>query len=400
MITVEQTIKIIKENIPERTTEKINLPDALGRVLAEEIVSPIDSPTYNNSAMDGFAARWQDVEAAREHEVSLKISGESSAGHPFDGILQKETAIRISTGAIVPESADCIIPIEKCRVDTDTVTILSVHKKNQHIRFAGEEFQKGRKLLDPAIRIGSAQVALLASLGIKEVSVYQKPRVAIMTTGSELVAFDQSIQSHQLRDSNTPMLSAAVMEAGGQVVRTFHAKDDPGQTQHIIETAAKEARVIISSGGVSMGVHDHIRDTALKTGFKELFWKIKQKPGKPMFLAKRDETLLIALPGNPVSAYICFKHYVRPMLQNAAGHDFNWSTVKAKTTKEIVNSGDRKQLLRVRFLDKDQDPKPIEALSKQGSHMPSTIAHADGYIILAEGQRLAAESNVDVYLLD
>lgn len=399
MISVQQAIEILKSHCPEREIETVGLLDALGRVLAEKIISPVPSPPYTNSAMDGFIMRWQDVENANENNpVKLNIVGESSAGHPYDGTIQAGTTIRISTGAIVPKGVDTVVPIELCETKNDLLTIRKVKKKHQHVRFAGEEFEAGQELLFDGTEIGSAQIALLASLGVYQIKVYKRPKVSIITTGSELVPFDQKAEPHQLFDSNTPMLKSAIKEAGAEVVKAIHVEDNPIKTKEIIEQAAKFSDIIISSGGVSMGVHDHVRDMAIEAGFAELFWKVRQKPGKPMFAAKKEKTLLISLPGNPVSAFMCFKHYIRPLLQNIHGRKFDWPKIKSSMPYDIENKGDRVQLMRVRLRYKQNGIPEIELLSKQGSHMPSSIAHADGYIVVDENEKITAGAMVDVFL--
>lgn len=398
MISVQKTIEILKENQPRQKVAIVKLLDSLSMVLAEGIFATIDSPPYNNSAMDGFAAMWPDVErTTSENPVELNIVGESRAGHPYDGTLGPGQAIRISTGAIVPGFLDAVIPIELCEVASDKVKILEVKKRYQHIRYAGEEFARGDKLLDPDITINSSHIALMASLGLAEIKAIKRPEITIITTGSELVPFDQPLQPHQLWDSNTPMLTTAVLEAGGIIAETIHVQDDPQLTKQAILDSMQESDLIISSGGVSMGEHDHVRDMALEAGFDELFWKVQQKPGKPMFLAKKDETLLIALPGNPVSAYICFKHYIRPLIQSMQGKAFSWPTTQAVAAEDIVNKMDRKHLMRVKFSYKNGDLQ-ITPLAKQGSGMSSTIAHADGYIILAENTQIEMGTSVEVFL--
>lgn len=398
MISVQQTIELIKQNQPRPKITNLALLQSLGMVLAQDIIATIPSPSNTNSAMDGFAVSWDSVKQLKSDQpVTLNIIGESSAGHPFTGDIKKDQAIRISTGAIVPETLDTIVPIEHCRIDGGSVEILQVDKKNQNMRFAGEEFEKGEELLETGTLIKSAQIALIASLGISEIQVYQPPKVMIMTTGSELVPFDQKIEPHQLWDSNTPMLLSAVQEAGGEIVRNVHVKDEPRLTLQTIEQASQLADIIISSGGVSMGEHDHVREMALKAGFTELFWKVNQKPGKPMFLAKKDSTLLIALPGNPVSAYICFKHYVRPLIESMMGKGFNWPTQTATARDKIVNKLDRTHLMRVKLISTSDDTQ-IEVLGRQGSHMSSSIAQADGYIMLKEADIIEKGQEVKVFL--
>ena len=180
------------------------------------------------------------------------------------------------------------------------------------------------------------------------------------------------------------MLTAAVIEANGELFG-IHVKDDPQLTKEALLQAAKQSDIVITSGGVSMGEHDHVRDMALASGFKELFWKIKQKPGKPMFLARNKNTLLIALPGNPVSAFMCFKHYATPVINYLSGRAFEWPVKKAVMQSEIRNTSDRTNLMRVKLKCINQSELPIiEPVIQQGSHMPTSIAHADGYIMASK----------------
>jgi len=400
VISINQAIEIIKKNIPSRKTGVVSTSDSLGYVLAEKTLATISSPPYTNSAVDGFAVSWQDVEKIKENNpVVLPIAGESSAGFPVGEKIVPHSAYRISTGAIVPEDLDTIIPIEQCEVSGNKVKILAANKKHQHVRFAGEEFKEGSELLQPGTVIGSSQLALITSLGITEVKVYRKATVTIITTGSELVPFDQTVESHQLRDSNTPMLRAAVIEANGELGQVIHVKDDPQLTKEVLLNAVCRSDLIITSGGVSMGEHDHVRDMALECGFNELFWKVRQKPGKPMFFARKKNTLLMALPGNPVSAYLCFKHYVNPLINYLSGRKFEWPVKKAVIQSEIKNTSDRTKLMSVKLKYSIQSDLPvIEPGIKQNSHMLSSLAHTDGYIIVSENNSLQKNAVVDVFL--
>ena len=400
MISIKHALEIIKANLPERKTTVVSTSDALGYVLAEKVQATISSPPYTNSGVDGFAVSWRDVEKVNANKpVILSVAGESSAGFPVTDKIAPHCAYRISTGAIVPDGLDTVIPIEHCEVNGNMVSIIRTGKQYQNVRFAGEEFRQGEELLPSETVIGSEQLALIATLGIKAVNVYQKAKVTVITTGSELIPFDQKVGSHQLRDSNTPMLTAAVIEANGELVRAIHVKDNPQLTKEALLQTAKQSDIVITSGGVSMGEHDHVRDMALASGFKELFWKIKQKPGKPMFLACNKNTLLIALPGNPVSAFMCFKHYATPVINYLSGRAFKWPVKKAVMQSEIRNTSDRTNLMRVKLKCTNQSELPIiEPVTKQGSHMPTSIAHADGYIIASKYSSVPKNAVVDVLL--
>ena len=400
MISIQEALSIIEENQPSAAVEEINLADAAGRILAQDIFAPEPSPRYTNSAMDGFALRWEDVAAAREGQaVTLVLIGESRAGKPFAHNVAEGQTIRISTGAMLPPSCDTVVRMEDTEVRGDQVTILRVRGKNQDIRFIGEEFSQGEQLLPQNTRLYPPQLALLASVGISVVPVYRRPAVAVLVTGSELVAWDDQAGPAQIRDSNTIMLKTAVELAGGAVILAEHVEDTMAATVKALAKAMQVGKILLFSGGVSVGRHDHVKAAALSMGFKELFWRIRQKPGKPLFLARKNDCLLFGLPGNPVSAFMCFSFYVQPLLGNLQGRGFSWRTVTARTMVEIVNPGERVNFMRgILFADND-GANAFKLTGGQGSHMLTSIARADGFIIVDAKQTIPAHSWIDVYQL-
>jgi molybdopterin molybdotransferase len=400
VISIQEALTIIQENQPPATVEEINLADAAGRILAADIFAPESSPRYTNSAMDGFAVRWEDVPAPRAgHAATLTLIGESRAGKSFDHIVARGQAIRISTGAMLPASCDTVVRMEDAEVRGDQVKILKVRGKNQDIRFAGEEFAKGDLLLSRKTRLYPPQLALLASVGISVVPVYRRPAVAVLVTGSELVSWHNQAAPDQIRDSNTIMLKTAVELAGGVVTFAEHVEDSMTATVKAIDKAMQVATILLFSGGVSVGRHDHVKAAALSMGFAQLFWRIRQKPGKPLFLARKDDCLLFGLPGNPVSAFMCFSFYVQPLLGNPQGGGFSWRTVKAKTMVDIVNPGDRVNFMRVILFADNDGATAFRLTGGQGSHMLTSIARADGFIIVEAKQTVPAQSWLDVYQL-
>lgn len=401
MISVTEALQILNENIPVPITEVISIAKAHGRRLSDDINAPESSPRYTNSAMDGFAVRWQDcVNAGTEQSTRLKVIGESQAGIPFDGLISPNTAIRISTGAMLPEGADTIVRVEDTREAKEYVEICSIKRLGQDVRYEGEEFEEGSLLLAKGTTLGARELALLAAVGQYKVPVYVPPTVALLVTGTELASPDEkNIQAHQIRDSNSVMLAAAVREDGGCIRFISHIKDSLAQTIDAVRLASETGdRIILCSGGVSVGKHDHVKAAALAAGFKELFWKIRQKPGKPLFVCRLKDTLLFGLPGNPVSAYMCFNNYVRPVLAQLQGAENIHRSITAKTTQKLSNTGSRTNFVRVTIEDKPNELAVITEMAQQGSHMLSTIVHADGYIILEPGQILEPESLIEVFL--
>jgi molybdopterin molybdotransferase len=400
MIAIQEALSIIQRNQPSSRPESVELSEAGGRILAGDILAPEPSPRYTNSAMDGFALRWEDLsQTSTQPAATLHIIGESRAGKSFLQPVAKGQAIRISTGAMLPATCDTVVRVEDTTVEGGNVVIRQVRKKKQDIRFMGEEFEKGEVLLQKHTTLYPPQLALLASVGISEVQVYRRPEVAVLVTGSELVAWDDSAAPDQIRDSNTIMLKTAVELAGGVVTLSAHVEDSKAATVRAIEQVMAAGNILLFSGGVSVGRHDHVKAAALSMGFTQLFWRIRQKPGKPLFFARRDDCLLFGLPGNPVSAFMCFSFYVQPLIGNMLGSGFSWRTVRARTPEDIVNPGERVNFMRVRLFTDDDGATSFGLTGGQGSHMLTSIARADGFIIVDAGKTIAAQSWLDVYLL-
>ena len=402
MISISEAFKILRDNLPEPDREPIDLDQAWGRYLAEDIRAPEPSPRYTNSAMDGFAVRWQDVMGATpDTPVSLAIAGESKAGVPFPETVTGGQAVRISTGAVLPEGADTVIRVEEAREQDGHVAILSVRGQGQDIRQCGEEFQTGDLLLNQGMQLRTRQLAMLAAVGIRRVSVYATPEIDLLVTGTELVSSDSdAIRPFQIRDSNRIMLSSACRDAGGRVSGCTHVGDDLDSTVAALEQAlGREPDCIICSGGVSVGRHDHVKKAAELAGFQELFWRIRQKPGKPLYVARRGNILLFGLPGNPVSAFMCFTHYVRPVIAHLQGRSMAHPSITARAPEEIRNNGKRTNFLRVRLKYEPGEVPQIVEMNKQGSHMLSSITHADGYISLEPGEILSPGSLKEAFLL-
>ncbi|HBI16362.1 MAG TPA: hypothetical protein DDY20_12785 [Desulfobulbaceae bacterium] len=399
MININEALKIIKDHIPKLAVHECALHDAIGRTLAEDVLALEPSPRYTNSAMDGYGVCWEDVcRAAPESPAALAIVGESQAGIPFTGIVGEGEAIRINTGAMLAAGCDTIIRSEDTEEKNNVVSILTVKKKGQDVRVRGEEFQIGDLLLQKRTKISAPQAALLASLGISKIRVYTPCKVAVLVTGSELVAADETIADHQIRDSNMIMLEAAILETGGMLAASLRISDNEEATRQAIERT--KADIIICTGGVSVGRHDHVKEAAVANGFSPLFWQIRQKPGKPLFFAKKGSTLLFGLPGNPVSAFMCFTHYVRPVISALNGLPFGWPTVSGEVEADTTNKGKRANMIRVQLTWRPNGGYYISHVEKQGSYMLTSLSDTDGYIIVGPGQTLKAGTRIDVYRYD
>lgn len=401
MISVDTALQILHENIPTPKVEEVSLTTAHGRRLSKNVVAPESSPRYTNSAMDGYAVRWEDCSmASKETPVKLQLIGESQAGVPYDNKVLPGTVIRISTGAMLPTGADSVVRVEDTKEQGDSVEILSKVKRGQDVRYEGEEFGKGDLLFNQGVVLKARELALLAAVGEAVVPVYAPPHVALIVTGTELANHDKaSIKKHQIRDSNSIMLASAARESGALLHSTTHVHDSLKHTIEAVRQAAElDISVILCSGGVSVGRHDHVKDAALEVGFTELFWKIRQKPGKPLFASRLGNTLLFGLPGNPVSAFMCFHNYVRPVLAELQGTKTIQHSITAQAKTQIVNKGSRTNFIRVKIEERPNEIARISLAEHQGSHMLSSIVHSDGYVIMEPGKILEQNDLTEVFL--
>lgn len=395
MLTIDDATALIKKHLPTRKVVELAVEDCRGLYLAEEVLAPENSPRYTNSAMDGFALNWCSIKEGQP-DYSYKIVGESQAGIPFTGTLKDGEVIRINTGAAVPASADTVIRVEDTEESDSSLKINTFPSvKGQNVRYQGEEFRQGQILLDKGSCLHAPQIALLTAVGITRVLVYRPCEVTLIVTGSELVAAGDSIGEYQIRDSNMAMLLAAVADAGGRVVKSIRVPDDQKQTEAAISEAATD--IVLCTGGVSVGKHDHVKSAAIHNGYEEIFWRIRQKPGKPLFFARKNDSLLFGLPGNPVSAFMCFIHYIKPLIGYLSGLNFGWPVVAATVTTDIKSKVKRPCMVRVKLFWHPNSGYSITDAVAQGSHMLTSISESDGYIILEPGQLLAEGETIDVY---
>jgi len=399
MITIQQALEIIGRNQPATQTYSANLQEASGRTLAEDVKAPEPLPRYTNSAMDGFAIRWRDyVDLEEGGSVGLAIIGESRAGRPFVSEVGPGEAVRINTGAMLPPGTDTVIAVEEVEEEEDRILVRTGIRKHQYVRFEGEEYRAGDILLERGSTLGPPSLGLLLSAGVKIVRVFRPPAVAIIVTGNELVDSDEEMLPWQIRDSNRIMLSSSVSRSGGDVSYSDRCGDRLDEIRWAIVNASEKARIILISGGVSVGPHDLVREAAAAERFKELFWKVRQKPGKPLFLARKSDMLLFGLPGNPVSALNCYAYYVHPLIQTMQGRRFSWDTVSGRLDRSIHNDGDRDLFIRVMTSRTKAGGIRVQPLMKQGSHMLSSLALASGFVLLPKGRRAQRGEEVRVHL--
>src|SRR3954470_13820649 len=309
LISIAEARERVLAAVRPLPAEDVPLDAALGRVLAEEVRSEADLPPFDSSAMDGFA-----VVAGPAGE--LPVVGESRAGRPAERPLSAGEAMRISTGAAVPEGADAVVPVERVETGTDGRVLVPETQPGAHIRRAGEDVREGAPVIAAGTELDPAGVAVLAALGHARVRCGRVPRVAVLVTGDELVEPGEPLGPGQIRDSNAYALSAQAVRAGARVTSRTIVRDERAATEEAFARALQEADVVIGSGGVSVGPHDHVKPALAALGVEERFWGVRLKPGKPTWFGTAPGgKLVFGLPGNPVSAMINFHLFARPALR-------------------------------------------------------------------------------------
>lgn len=369
-----------------QTLNPVNIPlqDALDLVLAEDVTSPINLPPFTNSAMDGYAVRAGDVyKAIPEQPISLPVVGEVAAGGTPPP-LQPGTALRIMTGAPLPAEADAVVPVEDTRQEGDQVLVLEAAAPGQFIREAGNDIRAGETVLVRDTVLRPVEIGMAAAVGRDVLRVHPRPRVAVLSTGDELIPPGGMLRSGEIYNSNAYALAALVAETGGMVVLQRHAQDTP----EALRAAFDECRdvgtnVILSSGGVSMGHHDYVKSVFGERGSVD-FWRVAIRPGKPLAFGRWGPTLFFGLPGNPVSAMVTFELFVRPTLRKMRGlADVRRPTVQAHITAEATHEPGRRSFQRAR-LSREGDNWVVFPLSGQGSHQMRSLVEANALLIVPE----------------
>ena len=371
--------------------ERVQLGEALGRVLAEDAVAQEDLPPFDSSAMDGYAVG--DPEAGE-----LPVRGEARAGHPFARALAPGEAIAISTGAAVPRGAAAVVPVERTGEDGGRVTFERV-PPGANIRRSGEDVRAGRRVIGRGTDLGPAEVAMLAALGLPEVACGGVPRVAVLVTGDELVPPGEPLLPGQIRDSNAYALAAQASRAGAGVAMRSGVADDPAATRAALAAALDAADVVCVSGGVSVGRHDHVKDALAELGVEERFWGVRLKPGKPTWFGERGGKLVFGLPGNPVSAMVTFHLFARPALRALAGGDPADVRATAVLDAPLPRNASRAQVVRCR-LTAAGDGWHASPTGAQGSHVLSSMLGVDALALVREGDgELPAGARIEIELM-
>lgn len=398
MITIQEAHRLIMDVVPAKTVETLPLEDALHRVLATPIHAAYASPDFCCSSMDGIAVL---CESLYEFPITLQIIGESSAGNPMQTVVTQGFCSTIFTGAELPRGTDTVIPKEHYEVNPadNSVTIVKPPQKGQYVRSIGEEYCAGDVLAKAGTIMTPRSMALLAQQGITTCEVWKQPRVALVSTGSEVVEPGSERANGQIYNSNTSMLKASIKESGATLSYYTHVADYLHSVVQALESAFLSADLVCTVGGVSVGDYDLIKPAAEKLGFTTVFWGVRQKPGKPLFFARRGEQILFGLPGNPVSVYMCFIQFVRPVLYNLTGLKANQHSISAILERDVTQTDGRAEYVRVQILQSDKQnilPRAVPCV-RQDSYMLTTLTQSDGYVLVT-GEPLKAGSEVQVVL--
>lgn len=381
MISFDEAQACYGEHVRALASESVPTPAASGRVLAAPVAAAVDLPRFDQSAMDGYALRHQDVPAV------LPLRGRAEAGAAAPALLAG-SCVRILTGAPLPAGADTVVPQEKVDSRGDTVRFSAAAASGQHIRYRAEEVSAGQLIARPGQCLGPGSVAALCAAGVAAVQVTRAPRVCVLVTGDEVVPVGQPLSDSATPDANGPLIAAWLAAAGVRDVRVQSVADDAPTVVQALSTALQQADLIITSGGASVGDRDHIPDAVRAIGMRQHFWKVAQKPGKPLLFATRGEQVLLALPGNPASVHLGLQLHVRSVLARLAGleaPELPWQWGQLAHARPALK-GDRPLFARASTRHAPASPPQLRLLGGQGSHMLGNLLEADALVRLEPGE--------------
>lgn len=399
MLSVDEARQRMLDTIPILPSEKREIFECTGYVLAEELHATENIPPFDNSAMDGFAVRAADVEGARKEKPAvLSVVETVAAGYAPTKQVAAGQAARIMTGAMMPQGADAVVMQEVTQQDADEVKVFESIDTAGNVRFTGESVAEGQQVMGKGKHLRPPEISMLASLNCAEVSVHRKPTVAIVSTGDELTPLGERLEPGKIRDSNRYGLYAQVEEAGGIPIDMGIAPDDEAETERIFRTALAKADALITSGGVSVGEHDVVKTVLAKLG-KINFWRVAMKPGKPQAYGIADGKPIFGLPGNPVSSLVVFELFVRPALLKMAGHtNLFRPTFKAVLAESVTNRDGRVNYMRA-ILKVSDGEITAETTGPQGSGILHSLVLANGLITIPTATTLHVGEKVDAQFL-
>ena len=400
MIELEEALEIILSQVKLVSWEKIDILSSLSRTLAEDVYADFDIPGFDRAAMDGYAVLSKDTNSAsKKKPVILEVIADVPAGYSTEKVVKNGRAVRIMTGAPMPKGADAVVMVEDTEKEEEKVKVFRKVTCQENVSFAGEDVKTGELILSQGSLIRPAEVAMLASLGKENVLVKIKPRVAIISTGDELVEVGRTLQKGEIYDSNSYALFSQVLSSGGEPHRLGIARDKRENLLARIKEGLSY-QLLLLSGGVSVGDYDLVTDALKKAGVKMLFWKVAVKPGKPTFFGVRKGTLVFGLPGYPVSSMVNFENLVRPAIFSMLGrNDWQRIRVKAILEKAVSSRGRRKKIIRAKLVKEGDKYLAVPATSQKSGVLKSMV-WADGFLILPkEVERIEKGEEVFLELL-
>ena len=409
MLSVSEALEKILVHFSPLPAQPVSIQNALGRVLASKVASGYDLPHFNNSSVDGFAVRWQDtLSASPSSPVQLAVIADIPAGSMSDLTLSAGQAARIMTGAPIPDGADAVVMVEdtnQSRVPSGsplpaTVAVGKAVSASENIRNKGDDLAAGQVVLTAGHMLRPQDVGMLAMLGIAEVAVHRRPRVAILSSGDELVAPGRSLQPGQIHDSNNPMLEALVQQAGCEVINLGVARDNLQDVSRVFSSAIQQQPdLIISTAGVGTGVFDYIRNVVDQNGGLS-FWRVNMRPGKPLAFGNVAGIPFFGLPGNPVSSYVSFQVFVRPALAILRGLEgLPFTTIRARLSHDLSSDG-RQSYLRA-IVSTEASGYQASLAGHQGSGNLFSTVQANALLIIPAGVTSCPANSVwDAWLLD
>lgn len=400
MLTPQEALATILANVQPLPGRALDLDQALGRVLAADVVAAEAIPPFRNSAMDGYAVRSADLGSVPSR---LRVVGERAAGAVGGERVEPGTALRIMTGAPMPEGADAVVPVELTGLDGEVVEVRKQVKAAANIREAGEDVRRGETVLTAGTLLRPSELGLLAALGRPRVAVVPAPVVAVVTTGDELVDVGDPLGPGQIRDANLHSLCAQVRACGAVPLPVPRVRDDAAVLEVALGDALERADAVITNGGISMGEYDHIRPVLARLGIRQLFWQVAQKPGKPMAFSLAGEKPVFGVPGNPVSALICFEEYVRPALRKMMGHTLLHRPVRTARWAEPQRKGadDRRVHFHRVLLREAEGELWASSTGPQGSGILTSMTRASALALLAaDAHDVQRGDPVEVHLMD
>jgi molybdopterin molybdotransferase len=404
-LRADTALKFLQSMVtPVLTTESVELKAALGRVLAHDVVSPIDVPAHDNSAMDGYA--FDGALLQTEQPLHLEILGTALAGKAWTGTVGSTQCLKIMTGAVMPAGLDTVVPQEMVQSDGVRITLASgILNRGDNRRFKGEDLCKGKPALLAGDTVGPAALGLLASLNIAQVPVWRKLRVAFFSTGDEILSLGESPREGAVYDSNRYTLFGLLTRMGVEVLDMGVVADDPLALEQAFLTASNQADAIITSGGVSVGEADHTKAVMRKLAGGEsgvAFWKIAMRPGRPMAVGRIGSAMLFGLPGNPVAVMVTFLAFVRPALLQMMGRTaMDTPFLKARSLEAIRKKPGRTEYQRAVVISAMGGSLQVRTTGQQGSGVLSSMAAANGLLVLHHDQgNVAIGQEVDVQMFE